>query len=120
MKIFYLFLLTLNLLNANVITCGDVISLNGEAKAILHKAAQQRGQIEIEEFVGKKIIKPYYSITGKSNPKEFAAFIEVYWCESLSTPLHSAYYRFYSRNKGSFDGMTELQRMYQKTREKTK
>ena len=49
---------------AGVITFGDAMSIGPEANASLHKAAQQRTQIEIEDFTGKKLTRPYIAADG--------------------------------------------------------
>ena len=91
------------------------MSVIGEAKAVLHKAAQQRAQIEIENFTDKKLTKPYIAAGGfesvcgskkckmTGTAKTTADFIEIFWCETKSTPLHSAYFRFYTSSKDFFD-----------------
>lgn len=89
---------------SDVISCGDAIMVGGEAKSTLHSKAQRRAQEEIEAFVEKKLTKPFVDALGrKSDPETMAKLIEVFWCEVDKTPLHSAYYRFYSRNKYVFD-----------------
>lgn len=87
----------------DVITCGDAESVGVEAKLALHKEAQQRAQKAIEEFVEKPVVTPYVGAFGAvGDAKSMAAIIEIYWCESAKTPLHAAYYRFYSSNKSVF------------------
>lgn len=89
---------------ADVITCGDAMSVGKEAKASLHKEAQKRAQKAVEDFTGKKLTKPYIKIFGQSGtPESTLSVIEVYWCETETTPLHSAYYRLYSSNKLFFE-----------------
>jgi len=76
---------------------------DGEAKQLLHQAAQQRAQREAENFTEKKIIKPYFTAgSGPGSPESMAALVEIYWCESSSTPLHSAYYRLYTTSKSFY------------------
>ncbi len=89
--------------SASVITCGDVMSVGVEAKAFLHEAAQKRAQEAAEDFVEKEIKKPYVNFFGeKATPEDMSGLIEIYWCESLSYPLHSAYYSFYMHNKSVY------------------
>jgi hypothetical protein len=89
---------------ANVITCGDVSSVGDESKFLLHKAAQQRAEKKIEEFFERKITQPNAALLGQEgSEKSMAAIIETFWCETPDTPLHSAYYRFYSNNKSVFE-----------------
>jgi hypothetical protein len=89
----------------NVILCGDVFTASQEAKLVLHEVAQQRAQKEIENFVGKKLIQPYW---GKKDIEMISGIIETYWCETSSTPLHSAYYRLYSSSKFPFQAESFL------------
>lgn len=88
---------------ADVISCGDVFALKdgSEAKYELHKSAQQRAQKTAEDFMGKKMTKPFVSVfpTKKDELKDMIQTIEVFWCESAKTPLHQAYYSFYMNNK---------------------
>ena len=89
---------------SEVITCGDALSVKGEAKKVIHHAAQTRAQKAIEEFTGKKLKYPYIAlIGGRSTAENMASVIEIYWCETTKTPLHSAYYRFYSSSKSYFN-----------------
>lgn len=89
---------------AEAITCADVTAVKSEAKIILHAAAQKRAQKEAEDLLEKKIATPYLDVLGQSaTPEAMASLIEVYWCESPSTPLHSAYFRFYTSNKHVFE-----------------
>ena len=97
---------------AGVITCGDAMSVNGDARMALHKSAQKRAQLAIEEFTGKKLTIPYVddhtacfgdTCTSKGTPEGTASIVEVYWCETPSTPLHSAYYNLYSSSSLWFD-----------------
>lgn len=104
MKIIFIIMLITNILYGKAITCGDTLVLDSEVKAKLHHAAQQRAQQEIEEFIGRKITTPYVNVFGeKATPEKMLGLIELFWCETTSTPLHSAYYRFYSRNKDVFE-----------------
>lgn len=99
---FLLVLLSCNV-NAQVITCSDASVVGAEAKMALHAAAQQRAQTAAEDLLEKKVVMPYISLGGQiGTPEEMAAIIETYWCESNSTPLHSAYFRFYTSNKYVF------------------
>lgn len=80
------------------------MSVGGEARTLLHKQAQQRAQHEIESFMEKALMKPYVDVFGlQSSADVMADLIEIYWCETTNTPLHSAYYRFYSSNKSVFN-----------------
>ena len=89
--------------SAEVITCGDAYKVGGEAKYVLHREAQKRAQVAIEEMFEKKIKKPFVNTFQlETTPEKMAVFIETFWCESNKTPLHSAYYRFYSSNKHVF------------------
>ncbi|AZG36762.1 MULTISPECIES: hypothetical protein [Shewanella] len=89
--------------SSEVITCGDATSVGREAKLVLHSHAQKRAQQAIELFVEKKVKTPYVNFYGQvSDLKTMSSLIEVYWCETQETPLHSAYYRFYSNNKSVF------------------
>ena len=89
-----------------ITTCHDAMSVSGEAKSILHSHAQKRAQSETEEILEKKIINPYMTAFGhEGTPETMASLIELYWCESKSTPLHSAYYRYYSSNKVVFSNL---------------
>lgn len=91
---------------SDVITCGDASIVKGEANAILHKAAQKRAQKDFENLVGKKLENPTPDPTAplvkigeknkKSDPFKFAEFIEFWWCETSKTPLHEAYFRYYT------------------------
>jgi len=99
----FLGLFSINATGSNAISCGDAMSVGNEAKMALHSQAQKRAQKAIEQFVEKKLTKPYINLLGqRSNAKAMGALIEVYWCETPSTPLHSAYYRYYSNNKSAF------------------
>ncbi|MCK7460478.1 hypothetical protein [Idiomarina aminovorans] len=99
-----LFMLSTPALASGVITCGDVMAVGDEASYTLHAEAQKRAQTAIEEFVGKRVVKPHVDATGSNaNPETMASLIEVFWCETADTPLHSAYYRFYSSNKSVFE-----------------
>ncbi|MEA5316078.1 hypothetical protein VB525_19610 [Vibrio parahaemolyticus] len=91
---------------SNVITCFDVMNddVSRAARSALHEQAQKRAQSSIESFVGKPITKPYVNGFGQpAQAENMAAVIEVYWCDSRTKPLHSAYYDFYSRNKIVFE-----------------
>lgn len=89
---------------AGVVTCSDVRSVGAEAKKILHAAAQKRAQQEAEESVGKKIIIPYIDVRGdEASPEMMESLIEVFWCDPASTPLHSAYLLFYTKNTEVFE-----------------
>ena len=100
---------------ADVITCGDAFSVGSEAKASLHQSAQQRAQKSIEDFTGNILARPYIAAGGfepvcggnkctmTGTPQSTAEFVEIFWCETKSTPLHSAYYRMYSSSKDFFD-----------------
>jgi len=80
------------------------MSVGSEARTVLHKQGQQRAQNEIENLMEKPLMKPYVDVFGlKSSADIMADLIEVYWCETAKTPLHSAYYRFYSSNKNVFN-----------------
>jgi hypothetical protein len=102
----YLTLLSSNALAASeVITCGDATSVGAEARMALHKAAQERAQREIEEFVGKSLEYRYINTLGMSgNAETMANVIEVLWCDSPNDPLHDAYYSLYSRHRHLFEG----------------
>ena len=90
--------------SSDVITCGDAMAVGNEAKLVLHSQAQKRAQKAIESFVEKRVKKPYVNAFGQeSDLNSMSALIEVYWCETQKTPLHSAYYRFYSNNKSVFE-----------------
>ena len=94
---------SVNVMSAGVISCGDAMSVGREARLTLHNEAQKRAQSAIEEFVEKDMVNPYVDLFGQKNDlKTMADLIEVYWCETPKTPLHSAYYRFYSSNKSVF------------------
>ncbi len=106
----YILIITLlisNMFSSEVITCGNVLSLNdnSEAKYELHKLAQQRAQRTAEDFMGKKIKVPFPLLfasindTRKGELKDLIPTIEVFWCENSNYPLHSAYYSFYMNNK---------------------
>lgn len=108
--IFTIFIiLTINSFASDVITCGDVFSVKGEAHAVLHQAAQKRAQKAIEDFVEKKLLKRYpfpdQAVGSHSDgtPEATAFGVEIYWCESSKMPLHSAYYSLYSNNKQFFE-----------------
>jgi hypothetical protein len=89
---------------AGVITCYDASAVGSEAKMSLHAAAQKRAQKAAEDLVEKKIVTPYVNALGqKDTPEMMAAVIEAYWCNSNSTPLHSAYFSFYTSNKHVFE-----------------
>lgn len=89
---------------SGVITCGDAQSVGTEAKLALHASAQRRAQKQAEELVEKKINTPLVDAFGReTSPEVMASVIEVYWCESPSTPLHEAYFNFYTNNKNVFD-----------------
>lgn len=106
LKVIFLFIIFICELGANnVITCGDALKVDGEAKAVLHKIAQKRAQEAFENLVGKKLKNPTadpmdITILGikeiKSNPVKFATWIETFWCEATNTPLHEAYFRYYT------------------------
>ncbi len=90
---------------SNVITCfdvtNDIVSLG--ARSVLHKEAQKRAQKNIEDFIGKPVLTPYFDGMGQpAKAQNMASVIEVFWCEALKKTLHSAYYDFYSRNKNAF------------------
>ncbi len=90
--------------SSEVITCGDAMSVGSEAKITLHSQAQKRAQTAIESFIEKPVKKPYVNAFGQeSDLNTMSVLIEVYWCETQKTPLHSAYYRFYSNNKSVFE-----------------
>lgn len=100
------FILLGNLLASSVITCGDAFRFedNSDGKYSLHKSSQERAQKEAENFMGKKIKKPYGSSWILNDTKEqklenMISLIEIFWCENINMPLHSAYYNFYMRNK---------------------
>jgi len=96
---------------AGVITCGDAMSVKGEARMALHHSAQKRAQRDVEEFAGKALTVPYPGINAcfgdkcesDGTPESTAALVDLYWCETNSTPLHSAYYSLYSSSKLWFD-----------------
>jgi hypothetical protein len=89
--------------NAEVITCSDATSVGSEASLSLHASAQKRAQVAVENLLEKKIMTPYVDLAGgKATLKSMSSLIETYWCESPSTPLHSAYFRFYTNNKNVF------------------
>ncbi|MGI2001294.1 hypothetical protein [Shewanella sp. AC91-MNA-CIBAN-0169] len=97
------FITSINASATEVITCKDAMSVGGEAKSALHHLAQQRAQLDIENFVEKPLIKPYLDVWGSSSyPAVMAELVEIYWCEAANTPLHEAYYRFYASNKHVF------------------
>jgi len=101
--IFFLILISAQA-GAQVVTCSDVRSVGAEAKKILHAAAQKRAQKEAEESVGKKIIIPYMDVRGdEASPEMMASLVEVFWCDPPSTPLHSAYVLFYTKNMEVFE-----------------
>jgi hypothetical protein len=107
-NIFLGFVIVLNLIPRcfaeSVTTCGDVMNIGDGARMILHGDAQSRAKQKIELFVEKKVVVPYVDALGrKAKPINMARLIEVYWCETQQTPLHSAYYRFYSSNKSVFN-----------------
>ena len=78
---------------AQVITCGDVMAeISNTAKDLLHKSAQERAQADYEAFMEKKLETPYIGWPDKGTPESMAATIELYWCETRNTPLHTAYY----------------------------
>lgn len=100
--------LVINSLFANVISCGDILVLKegSEARYELHKSAQQRAQRSAEDFMGKKITNPFpllFSQNKKGELKNLIPTIEIFWCESSTTPLHSAYYSFYMNNKSCWE-----------------
>jgi len=93
---------------AGVITCGDAISLKGDARMALHQSAQKRAQRAIEEFTGKALSIPYVDdnsacfsdkCVSKGTPEGTADIVEAFWCKTNSMPLHSAYYNLYSSSK---------------------
>lgn len=91
---------------SEVISCGDVTAVGGEARMALHKLAQERASKEIEEFIERRLVTPYVDAFGSAGDEEStASLIEVFWCETNNTPLHDAYYRLYSRNKHLFEGV---------------
>ncbi len=89
-----------NTVHAQAIRCGDVWSVkSSEANLALHQIAQKRAQEHVERLVGKKIINPYINmgiVNGEKTLKTTASIIEVYWCETSSTPLHSSYQSLYT------------------------
>jgi len=90
---------------SEVISCGDAMAVGVEAKLALHQQAQQRAQVEIEEFQGRKLVVRYINALGSEGDIDsMASVIEVFWCETADTPLHDAYYRLYSRNMRLFEG----------------
>ena len=111
----FLFIYAPHSFAAGVITCGDAMAVGAEANASLHKAAQRRAQNEIEDFAEKKLTKPYIAAGGfepvcggkkckmTGTPETTAKFVETFWCETSLTPLHSAYFRFYTSSKDFFD-----------------
>ncbi|MDQ6967896.1 MAG: serine protease [Mariprofundaceae bacterium] len=96
---------------AGVITCGDAMSVKGDARMALHHSAQKRAQRAVEDFTGKTLTVPYPSMKAcfgnkcesDGTPESTASFVDIYWCETNSTPLHSAYYSLYSSSKLWFD-----------------
>ncbi len=61
MKYFFMIfsLFSISSFAGDVITCGDALSVKGEANTILHKVAQERAQKAIESFIEKKLLNPY-------------------------------------------------------------
>lgn len=88
-----------------VISCGDVMNLGSEARAVLHNVAQKRAQKAVEEFMEKKLTLPYTQLLDpeKGTATSTAALVELYWCHSDNMPLHSAYYNLYTSDKMFFD-----------------
>ena len=75
---------------SGVISCGDVIQTPSlSIKKALHANAQKRAQENVEKLVGKKLINPYIGIVRPKNLESTLRIIEVYWCESITMPLHS-------------------------------
>lgn len=111
MKYFFIIvtILTISIFANDVITCGDTFSVKGEARAVLHRVAQKRAQEAIENFVEKKLLKRYpfpdqaVGSHADGTPEATAFGVEIYWCESSTMPLHSAYYQLYSSNKSLFE-----------------
>jgi hypothetical protein len=112
--IFFIFVLYApSSMATTVITCGDALSVGSEAKILLHQAAQKRAQQDIENFTGKKLTIPYVDdstacfskskCVSMGTAKATADIVETFWCETSSTPLHSAYYSLYSSSKLWFD-----------------
>jgi hypothetical protein len=90
---------------SEVITCGDAMGVGGVARMALHNQAQERAQKAIEEFIERRLATPYINGLGMAGDEEsMASVIEVFWCDSLDSPLHDAYYSLYSRNKHLFEG----------------
>jgi len=108
MKYLIILMCTIIFSNAgDAIRCGDASIVKGEANAMLHQAAQKRAQKDFESLVGKKLQNPtpdpMDAITLKkdktkikSDPIKFAEWIEFWWCETPKTPLHEAYFRYYT------------------------
>lgn len=100
---------------ADVITCGDAMSVGKEAKISLHEKAQQRAKKAVEAFTDKQLAKPYVAAGGfdpvcgskkckmEGTLETTADLVETFWCETASTPLHSAYYRLYTSSKDFYD-----------------
>ena len=87
-------------IQAGAITCEDAISVKSkEAKKELHRLAQQRAQKNVERLVGKQLINPYINGGISDSPRTLETtipFIEIFWCNTPSMPLHSAYYNLYT------------------------
>jgi hypothetical protein len=115
MKIILSLFLIQIILFSKVIECGDVFVLEdkSENKLALHTFAQKRAQSSAESFMNMKLKFPYgMDITqGALSPnkkggtfEQLIPIIEVFWCQSASMPLHSAYYNFYMSNKVYWTG----------------
>ncbi len=89
---------------ADVVTCGDASIVGKEAHILLHEAAQQRAQNAVEALVERQVARPYGTRVGKvgENITDLIPLIEIFWCGSSDTPLHSAYFNFYTNNKSLF------------------
>lgn len=101
-----IFLLSLYVPNsfADTITCGDAMSLEGDARLSLHHSAQKRAQQAIETFKEQTLTRPYTNgWGGKGTPELTAEIVEVYWCDSTDKPLNAAYYGLYSSDKSFFE-----------------
>lgn len=107
-KLFFFIIFTIGstkIMASDVIRCKDIMNASKEARIALHSLAQDRAREDIEEFTGRKITRPFPKISSSENLKieQFMGLIEVFWCETPQTPLHAAWYRFYSINKKVFE-----------------
>jgi hypothetical protein len=84
--------------------CEDAFWAEEGMRSALHRTAQQRAESDVEDLMEREVVRPYIDVFGlQSTPKDMATLIEVYWCESGETLLHSAYFRFYTSNKNVFE-----------------